>query len=156
MALIDIGSPAINRAAALQPIYTYVAKANSANASGKITSIEIWCVTNMTGVEIAVFSMSGDVATTRDYQAISGTVVAGAKRTYSVDLDVEVGDYIGLTCDSGSGEKDNSGDGYWYISSDQIPCSGVTFIWSADRTISLYGTGVTVEEGNVIMMGCDF
>jgi len=75
-------------------------------------------------------------------------VTHGAKRTFAVDLDVEVGDYLGIYYTDGSIERDTSGfAGMWYASTDQIPCTDFTFSTSSGSAISLYGTGMTVVVG---------
>jgi len=143
---IDIGSAAENRATNSDP-GTYVGKDNPANLSGKITSIEIWFDSasgNATGVEVATFFIvSGDNLSTRDTQTI-GSVTAGSKQTFTVDLNVVAGDYIGIHYVGGEIERTNLGVGYWYVlTTDLIPCTNQAFTFLAARTISLYGTGTT-------------
>jgi len=142
--VINIGMPAIDRGASLGS-YTLINIGNPANASGKITSVEIWASGYLENCEVATFFVvSGNNLSTRDYEAIGG-VHHGSKQTFPVDLDVEVGDYIGVYYTSGSIERDTSGyDGCWYTNTDQIPCTDFTFSTSSGSAISLYGTGATV------------
>ena len=139
---IDIGAAAINRAVGVGAGYTNIAKENPANASGKITSIEIWAYSNITGLIVAIFTQgAANVFTARDSQII-GNVTADSKQIFEVDLDVQEGDFIGVYQTSGSIELDTSGEGYWRIAGNQTACNEVTFPFTANRTISLYGTNV--------------
>lgn len=156
---ITIGSVAIDRSYDEGGGYTRINKDNPANATGKITKIEIWANNTMHNVEVAIFYVvSGNILSTRDYKVI-GTVPAGSKQTFETDLDVQEGDYLGVYYSSGDLEKDIGGGyvGIWYVSGDRIPCTDVNFEFSAGRTYSLYGTGATEEEeANAIFMGCNF
>ena len=146
MAVIDIGSEAIDRAAFTTSAATTVVDLNNpANATGVITTIEIWANTDMTGVEVATFYVvSGNYLTTRDTETI-GSVTAGSKQTFTVNISVTSGDYLGFYCTGGQLERDNTGAGYWVAGGDQIPCTNTNFSApSADRTISLYATGITI------------
>jgi len=146
---IDIGSAAIDRGEALAANYTFIDKNNPANASGIITSVEIWANDALSNCEVATFYVvSGNKLSTRDYETI-GTVAAGSKQTFPVDLDVEEGDYIGITYSAGSLDEDSFGVGRWYLSGDNIPCSDHFFSEASVRTISLYGTGVTLLPAQV-------
>lgn len=144
---IDIGSAATDRASALAA-YTLVDKNNPANVSGIITSVEIWADTTLTDCEVATFYVvSGNYLSTRDYEYI-GSVTAGAKRTFSINLDVEAGDYIGIYYSGGALYGDNLGDGRWYSSADRIPCENTLFSSLVGKAQSLYGTGVLIDIGN--------
>ena len=144
---IDIGSPAIGRASSIGT-YTIIAKENPANASGKITQVEIWADETLGNCEVATFEeVSPNYFTTRDSHFIGG-VTAGAKRTFSgLDIDVEIGDYIGLYFSSGRIEKTDSGAGVWKSTGDAIPCTNRQFSLAANDTISLYGIGETPPVG---------
>lgn len=144
---IDIGSPAIDRNWYFNPV-TIVDKNKSANASGKITSVEIWAVQfySLLNCEVAIFYItSGDNFSTRSTHAI-GTVAHGSKQIFEVDLDVEEGDYIGIYFTSGRIERTGSGGdvGVLYATGDHIPCTDKTFTPAANNIISLYGTGETI------------
>ena len=140
---IDIGMPAINRGSSFSP-FTIVNIGNPANDSGKITSVEIWSLNDLTACEVATFFVvSGNNLSTRDHEAI-GNITKGSKQTFPVDLNVETGDYLGMYFTIGNIERDTSGyDGCWFLSGDNIPCSDVTFSVVAGDAISLYGTGTT-------------
>jgi len=145
MAAIDIGDAAIHRGASFSQGYTVISKGNPANATGKITSISIWAHNDMANVEVAIFFVvAGNNLSTRDIQTI-GAVPAGLQ-VFAVDLDVEVGDYIGFYDTSGEIEDDGTGSGVWYSepAADRIPCTNQVFDPIADLAISLYGTGKTL------------
>ena len=137
---IDVGNVAINRGSTAGVGYTYIDKANPANASGNLTTVEIWAATNMTNVVVATFYVvSGDNFSTRDYENI-GEVTAGAKVTKTVDITVEAGDFIGLMFSSGSLEMDTSGgvSGYYKVGG-YIPCTNQLFTLYGTIMLSLYG-----------------
>jgi len=140
---IDIGMPAINRGSTAST-YTWVNIGNPANESGTITSIEMWASGTLTNCEVATFYVvSGNNLSTRDHELI-GNVTKGSKQTFSVDLDVQTGDYIGAYYTVGAIERDTAGfDGCWMKTGDNIPCSNLLFTNRADEAISLYGTGAT-------------
>jgi len=141
LATYDIGNAAIDRNNS-SGAGTHVDKNNPADGTGRITSIEIWANTDLTNCEVATFFVvSGDNLSTRDSETI-GTVTAGSKQTFVVNLDVVVGDYIGIKTASGGIEVSTDASGYWwYFSGDAIPCTDETFTLEANRVISLYGKG---------------
>ncbi len=144
MASIDIGTAAIDRATSSSSGTTRILIENPANDTGSITSIEVWAATAMSGFEVATFyNVSGLNFSTRDNQTI-GSVTAGSKQTFTVDLDVVAGDYIGCYFTGGSIERTESGSGAWiYSGTDAIPCTNTTFVLGSAATYSLYGTGET-------------
>ena len=141
-ATIDIGAAAIGRTSASYANWTEILKDNPANADGAITSVEIWCATNLVNCEVATFFVvSGDNLSTRDSEAL-GAVTSGSKQTFSgLDMDVETGDYLGCHFTGGAIEADDTGAGCWEIYGDQIPCTNVEFDVWADYVLSLYGEG---------------
>lgn len=142
---IDAGSPAIDRASGFASPRTLVDKANPANSSGKITSVEIWAISDLSNCEVATFYIvSGNNLSTRDTHTI-GSVTAGSKQTFSgLDITVEAGDYIGIRYSAGSLEGASSGGvGIWDTTSDNIPCTNALFTYTASRIMSLYGIGTT-------------
>jgi len=157
---IDIGYPAADRISTATT-NTIVNQVNPANASGKITSIEIWAYAELANCEVATFYVvSGNNLSTRDYESI-GTVTSGSKQTFSVDLDVEEGDYLGVYFTAGNIEGDAETVGMWTTGTlnpteDHIPCTNFEFSVLANWGISLYGTGVTEEEANIMFLFSDF
>ena len=144
---IDIGSPAINRDGGSGGGHTKVDKNNPANLSGRITKIEIWAETDLTGVEVATFFVvSGDNLSTRDTYAI-GNVTAGSKQTFDVDLVVQAGDYLGFYWASGNLDYYASGGiGRWTIEGNYIPCTNQLFTYDANPIYSVYGTGILIKS----------
>lgn len=144
LALIDIGSPAIDRSGNHGPTYTIVLKENPADGTGTITSIEIWAYGNLSGVTVATFFLvSGNILTARDSHSI-GSVTAGSKQTFEVSLDVEFGDYLGMYWTGGFMDFNYSGYvGFWRVLGDQTNCSDYEFTFVSGDTLSLYGTGET-------------
>ena len=142
---IDIGVEAKDRASGYGNNRTLINKGNPANASGKIDSIEIYAIQDLTNVEVATFFVvSGNYLSTRDTYDI-GNVAGGSKQTISVDLDVQKNDYIGIFCSSAQNIEcdETGGSGLWYKTGDQIPCENVSFSSYSAYVISLYGTGAT-------------
>lgn len=137
--VIDIGAEAIDRASSLG-VYTLICQDNPANATGTITSVEIWANTDLSNVEVATFQHVGkQYFTTRDSEVI-GSVTAGSKQTFPVSLEVQEGDYIGIYYSAGAIELDTSGyTGIWYKAGDQIPCENLLFSSMVGYGISLYG-----------------
>ena len=145
--LIDIGAEAIDRVSS-NTVMTSVNKGNPANASGKITSVEIYANSNMTGAIVATFyrpdpTGSPNYLVARDHYEI-GSVTSGSKQTFTVDLNVEEGDYLGIYYSGGAIENDVSGgDGVWIQGGNRTETTGNIFILSADNALSLYATGTT-------------
>ena len=144
---IDVGADAIDRTSP-KGSATYVGKNNPANDTGSIDTIEMWFDTNGdddgANVEVATFSASGNVLTSRDSEVI-GTVTKGSKQTFTgKDMDIATGDYIGIYYTAGWIETTIAGGlGHWYKGGDHIPCISEAFISSGGRIFSLYGTGET-------------
>jgi hypothetical protein len=139
---IDVGSEAINRST-YNNEGTSVDRNNPANASGTITSVEIYANSAMSNVEVATFFVvSGNNLSTRDSEAI-GSVAAGYT-THTVSLNIVTGDCIGIYFSAGGLDRDTTGGGFWKNAGDQIPCTNVLFTLTANGTLSIYGAGATV------------
>jgi len=159
---IDIGYPAIDRESSLTGVRTAIMTGNPANATGTITTVEVWAAIDMTLAEVATFYRPNpgsypNKLTTRDWEPI-GTVTAGSKQTFTVSLDVQVGDYIGIKWQGGSIKRYiTGGDGFWHDSSDQIPCTNHEFSFGVNWIASLYGYSAAEEEEiNVLFFGTNF
>ena len=163
MAAIDIGSTASDRTGTADSANTYINKTNPADGDGTITTVEIWADTELADCEVATFSEgAANIMTSRDSEVVNngngaGVVLAGSKQTFTVDIDVVTGDYIGIKFSAGLLEYTNgSGDGRWYLGGDQIPCTDAEFTLGANREVSLYGIGATaaafaLEKFNAIV-----
>lgn len=155
MAAIDIGAAATDRGTSFAQNYTIIALDNPANASGKITSVEIWYrgdANDVTGVKVGTFSGNGTDYTPRDYATI-GDVTKGSKQTFSgLDIDVEVGDYIGVFATTGDIEADSSGGAglYWKLG-DQFDAGEQTYTLSASYIMSAYGEGATLAVRRIFI-----
>jgi hypothetical protein len=148
---IDIGSEATDRTSGDTKNNTYISLNNPATSNGTITSIEIWPTVGggvISGFEVAIFYLvSGSNYSTRDYEAIPGNITAGQKSTFTVDLDIQVGDLIGCTWTGGASasiECDNTGgSGILYATGNVIPCTNQAFsVLRAAGIHSLHGIGV--------------
>ena len=139
--VIIMGNPATDRAQAQNGGMTFVDRLTPANDTGTITHVEIFLASDVTNLEVATFSASGNDLTTRDNETI-GSASSGLQN-FSVDLEVESGDFIGVTyADGGTMEFDSPGGASWYyVGGDGIPCSGLTFNVGV-HTWSLRGYGV--------------
>lgn len=157
---VDIGSEAIERGSSFGAPSTLIVKDNPASASGKITSVEIYAslTGDLVNCEIGAFYRPDsdgypDKFTTRDTYAI-GAVIGGSKKTFVVDLDLEEGDYLGITFSSGSIEYNpvNSGyQGIWSVGGDFIPCTNKDFgAIISGATISLKAVNAISSKRTII------
>jgi len=141
---IDIGAEAIDRGSARINSRTYISLDNPANASGEITSIEIWANSNITGLIVGTFYLvSGTDYKCRDSEAIPGTITAGSKVPKTVSLVVETGDFIGCYYTGGYIEWDTSGfAGVMYVFAEAIdPNDQATYTLVEGDAMSLKGIG---------------
>lgn len=151
MAAIDIGPGAIDRGTTGYGNYTVIDMANAANATGKITSIELWMAGSADATDLKAGTLqntSGDNFTPRDYETI-GTVTRGSKQTFSgLDCDVATGDYAGVfwSATAATIEMDLAGgSGNYRKAGDQFDAGDQDYgALKADRAISIYGTGETI------------
>ena len=150
---IDIGAEAKDRGNYVVNNRTIINKDNPANASGTITSVEIWADTNLEGCRVGTFyTTNGNTLRCRDSEAIAGTITAGSKVTKAVTIAVEIGDYIGMYAFTGYIERDTSGyGGIWWVAGEYIdPSDETSYSLSTGDAISLYGTG---EEAAAAFVG---
>lgn len=142
---INAGYEAIDRDTSLG-IRTAISKGNPADATGTILSVEIWALSELSNCEVATFyEGAANTFTTRDNEAI-GTVTAGSKQTFNVNLDVQAGDYIGLYYSAGTLELSTTGGaGAWWVAFDCIPCTDQLFDSYDNYMMSLYGTSAGVD-----------
>ena len=166
MAIIDVGSPAVDRAYSTTENVTWVNATNPANESGKITTIEIYALVDLDDCTVATFWKVSGLYNLSGRDSVNiGAVTAGAKRTFTEDsggnpisLTVEAGDYIGFYTPLGEVEKDNVGYGnVWYKDGNQISCVDLAFNRFTGDTCSLYGIGATLSiSKNAIFFGSNF
>ena len=148
---IDIGPGATDEAVALVGGYTYIEITNPANATGILTSIEIWANIDLTGCKVGTFSGTGTSYTPRDVVTI-GNVTSGSKQTFTEDsesapiaIDVETGDFIGIYWATGGKVDGKAGVNHYYKSGDQFAAGEQTYT-AENYILSIYGTG----EGPVV------
>lgn len=154
---IDIGAPAIDRAAQISGGSTDIPKLNPANATGNLDTVEIWVTGSLANLKVATFYVvSGNFLSTRDYITI-GAASNGYHAYTGLSIDVVIGDYIGycstLELPYYGMDIDLTGapEGYWLIAGSQIPCTNLEFYWDSAKYIySLYGTGT--ESGEPITL----
>lgn len=142
---IDIGNAAIDRAGQYQWAGdTIINGGNPANASGTITSVEIWAAVNLEGCVIGTFyKTNGDTLKCRASAAI-GNVTAGSKQTFSgLSVAVQTGDFIGIYFTAGSIERDTTGFiNIWWVTGQYIdPNDEATYAYLGEDAISVYGIG---------------
>lgn len=155
---IDVGASCIDRATYWgggSSGITLISQTNPANATGLIFYIAIYSQAEMTDIEVAAFSASGDDLTTRGYTSLTdasdGLNEYSAPASFS-PFEIRSGDYIGIFFKSQTNEgieRDLSDGPVWWVGGDQIPCSGVTFTSAASNEISLYATGYELGKINI-------
>lgn len=140
---IDIGSQAINRQYYENYSNTIIDKNNPANASGKITKIEVHFAQTVYNWKVAIFQeVSANRFTTRSYAVMPSGPHDPGWHTFDVDLEVQEGDFIGFYLTNGQLDADYTGIGYWASwGANRIPCIDVLFDSLTDRAESIYGTG---------------
>lgn len=148
---IDVGAAAIDRAANAGPGYTLVSKANAANASGYITTVQIYTNETMGTIQVAAFSASGDNLTTNGLVSLADA--SAGLNTYNAPEDfiafaISSGEYIGIYFATGNIDYVvGSGSGDWSLLGDFIPCTNQAFDSNANTEMSLYATGYDVLRG---------
>jgi len=145
-----IGEEPKNRTALISGDRTMVNKGNPALYSGTLEQVAIWSYNTLYNVEVATFyrpdpKEKPNNLTTRGYQRI-GTVFGGRLKEYTVNIDVQKGDYIGIyfTDLRRAMERDLSGyAGIWHQNFDRIPCTNLKFNFVSGDAISLGGVVIT-------------
>lgn len=141
---IEIGAEAIDRDGNLSGGNTLISLDLPANASGAITSVEIWAILALLDVKVGIFyKTNGNTLKCRSAVTIGG--VSPGYQTIPVSLAVEAGDYIGMYFSGplNALERDSEGfGGIWYKSGDYVIVDSVEdYTLLADDAISLHGTG---------------
>lgn len=161
-AAIDVGSACADGAGSKSLDATVVDNNNAANATGTIDSVCIFANADIDELEFASFVHEGGnvLSTNGDTNGSNLTcTVAESPKTFTAPGDfsafaVDIGDFIGchggVTPPTGRIEVDTTGGGgYWYVNtSDEIPCSSVTFTLLGSRRLALYATGTEAAAGN--------
>ncbi|MBA7532625.1 hypothetical protein ES705_24851 [subsurface metagenome] len=141
---IDIGAEPIDRSSSRPGYGTLINKENPANASGIITSVEIWAYSNLSVCKVGIFyTTNGNTLKCRSAATI-GNVTAGSKQTFNgLSLSVQTGDYIGMYFSNGTIEHDISGyAGLWDALGDKCLVDDESdYAFYTGDAVSLYGTG---------------
>ena len=154
---IDMGNPAVIGNSSETSAYTRFDICNPANATGTITSVEFYSAGPMENVEIGIFYLiGGNYFSTRD-SVLIGNAVEGYNQ-FDVDLEVNEGDYIGIYwTGTNIRSTDETCAGFRGRSADRIPADNVFFGLTANKRLSIRGTGATEEEEvNAIFFGTNF
>lgn len=158
---IAVGGLAINRVGSDDGGTTYVIDYNPVNATGIITQVQIYSYVAMGGIKVAAFSASGNDLTTRGYANLPDQTAAGLS-TFTAPADftpfeIRASEWIGIYFDlaspvSGEAAIDSgpsTGNNMWQKSGDNIPCTGVTFDFVPNTTLSLNGSGIELGKINI-------
>lgn len=127
---------------------TCVNKSYPALYSGTIRQVAIYADVNLSNVQVAsFFIVSGNNLSTRDYETI-GSVTAGSRKEFNVNITIQAGDYIGIYFSAGTISSDNSTGksvGLWIASNDKIPCTNQVFYYYSNVGVSLEGVILTSQ-----------
>jgi hypothetical protein len=147
---LKIGCECTDRASSGASGTTIVDWKYVATDEGTISQVDIWAVTNISDSDVAIFEFSGSGLSTVDSEHI-GSITAGSEQNFTgLDLTVQKGSYLGIYYTGGTIEKSTSGEtGFWYLYSDQIPCTDVSFSAIGGYGISLYGTGTGTNDAAI-------
>ena len=121
--------------------YTVIEIGSPANASGTLTSFQIYAKTTLAGVVVGTFYGSGTSYTCRASATI-GAVTSGSVQTFTVSLAVQTGDYIGAYVASGQLCGDSSGSGIYYATGSNFGAAH-TYTLGSGYQQSIYATGST-------------
>ena len=158
--VIDIGSAATDRNTSATGVnYTRIDANNPANATGVLTSFEMWAYSQMTGVKIGTFSGSHPTFNDRDYETI-GTVAAYSKQTFTgKNCDVSTGDFIGYYHGGSGGELEATYPGgaanAYYVTGDKFGLGAVSYSVVYNYSFSAYATGVTIPDAPTSVSATD-
>jgi hypothetical protein len=143
--IVDLGEQATDQIGTAAPEYTWLVLGNPANADGTLTTIDTWFNSDATGLRVGTFFLvSGNTYQCRDSVTI-GSVTAGSKQTFTVSLQVKVGDVLGFYMSGGSIERGVTPNvglpfGTRYLSGEYIdPGDQVVNTLDAGGACSLYG-----------------
>ena len=148
MAAIDIGEGAIDRNSTETPTYTALSAGNPANATGTLTSFELWFNTNGSGVKVGTFYGAPYEFYYRDGETI-GNVTAGSKQTFSgKNCDVTSGDLLGIYWSGGNIERSTSGTTTYFSNAqvDNFHAGAHDYVGYPNTPLSIYGIGATPSQ----------
>lgn len=149
MAVITVGSDAVNEITTLSATRTGINYNGAADGTGTLQEAQIHVSSEVSGLEIATFIDEGSaIFSTRDNETIAGAYAAGYHEIALDDMAVESGDFIGSYHGGGTVDKDYTGHaGIYVLSGDYIPADSDTFTLWGEDSLSLKGIGVTGNGG---------
>ena len=133
--------------------YVYVDENNTANASGAITEVRLNIDTVGDGdLRIFTASRSGNDFTVRDFENL--TVTGTGIQTFSVNLDVQTGDYLGFWTSTVSVERENTGSSQ-YMSLDTSTVPSVSQVYSTgqganSQRLMIYGEYAPMPSASLV------
>lgn len=158
---ITIGAGAANYGSACSTGNTEIDKTNPANATGVLTTFQVYAGATISNFKIGTAYGSGTSFTSRDYVSI-GEVTSGSVQTFTgLACDVQTGDYIINHAPSGHIRYSTTGgSGVVYRSGDSFDGEAHTYtVGYASSRLSIYSTGIsaatvtTQEESDVTSSG---
>ena len=153
MGIIIMGTEAIDRAESASAGSTRISLYNPSLEDGVLRTVNVWANSNLTDLYAGIFwEVTASTFKCRDAVLI-GAVVAGAKRTFDVALEVIKGDLLGYYNLTGEIEKDVVGGIGSYYKTGNFCIKGTTQLmtYQTPRTYSIEGLGVTM--GGIEVMG---
>jgi hypothetical protein len=141
---LDMGDPAIDRVASSSFGYTRLNLNNPATAAGKLETIRIFAATDMTGVRLGTFFLTGGTTYQCRSAVAIGNISAGSEvYCNSLGLDVQVGDVIGIYYTAGSIDRSTEAGatGMGSVSGNKVTAGvSASYTITASLAISLRGT----------------
>lgn len=152
---IDVGSSCSDRTSSLGHGYTYVDKANPANATGTIDTVCVYSASELYTLSVASFSATGNDLTTNGTAFLGDQGGSGSKTWTAAGNDftafnINSGEYIGCYWTGGNIDSDTSGIGLWGLDGEYIPCTSQTFSYWSTYCISLYATGTEAGAASIL------
>ena len=140
---IDVGTSCDDREYYTGDGETHINRNNPANASGVLTSICIYMNTSG-NVKIGVFDVvSGNTLKCRS--AYNCGYLSAGYHSFSVNMAISAGDYIGAYSAGRKEYIDTAGSGVWAIGGDTCVVNNQSaYAAHSPGTMSLYGAGVTI------------
>jgi len=147
MAAITIGCTVSNRSSYADfANTTIIFNRNPASVNGKITSLNIWVQSAMTGLKIGIFRGSGTTWQCIGYLNIGAS--GSGLHNYTVDINILAGDRVGMYCTGGQIEFNGTNAGYLYKSGDHTADGsqgGYSDTGGTYDSFSIGATGATTE-----------
>ena len=147
MSDISIGPDSIDRATGRVGGTTDINYTNPANLSGTIKLIKVYSAEAIEGLKAGIFYLVSGTTFHCRSAALLGDVPADTNKTFTTELPVQKGDYLGYYF-SGTGriEFDNlDGVGLYYISGDYVTVnSEADYTFNSAWTTSCHGEGDSI------------